>query len=318
MRVLLLLAKFLGGLGVLVGAAFLISREGLLLWGQYAVQREADRLRASMVSAKEYITNCADIFPDVDSGNALSGLQMRFVDNHTYRVELVCTQHEQDPIPLRTVSLPMFVRKMPGSSGLFFGVGKAVRTTMELGLWGRRYRIGAQDATANVAAPQGSTQQSTTRVQYPESSCTGWGYHCCDGVTQVPDGLPVAGVAQDCRGSCYSACKSRPLVLSFRSDPQQTAGVQGGEQTVNLTADNAELAFAAVVNAPGAALQKVVIDFGDGSNEEFTKDQITTTHRYSCITSTVCAFTAKIVAYDIDGLASPNLPTNTIKIVVQR
>lgn len=313
MRVLLLLTKFLVGLGLLISAVFLISREGLLLWGQYTIQRDADRLRASTVNAKDYATNCDNTFPGLDLGNALSGLQMRFVDDNTYQIELVCAQHEQDPILLRTVSLPMFVTRMPGSSGLFFGVGKPIRTTMELGLWGRLYRI----TIGNAAALQGSTQQSATRMQYPESNCAGWGYQCCDAVTQVPDGLPVAGVAQDCRSSCYSACKSRPLVLSFRSDPQQKAGVQG-EQTVNLTADDGMLAFAAVVNAPGAALQKVLIDFGDGSNEEFSKDQITTTHKYTCTTSAVCSFTAKIIAYDIDGLPSPDLPTNTIKIVVQR
>ncbi|MEK7458155.1 MAG: hypothetical protein AAB612_01560 [Patescibacteria group bacterium] len=313
MRVLLLLAKFLVGLGLLVGVVFLISREGLLLWGQYTIQRDADRLRASAVNAKEYTTSCENTFPGIDSGNALSGLQIRFVDDHTYQVELVCAQHEQDPILLRTVSLPMFVTRMPGSSGLFFGVGKPIHTTMELGLWGRRYRITVGD----TAALQKSTQQSTTRMQYPESNCAGWGYHCCDVVTQVPDGLPVAGVAQDCRNSCYSVCKSRPLVLSFRSDPQQKTGVQG-EQTVNLTADNSILAFAAIVSAPDAALQKVVIDFGDGSNEEFTKDQITTTHTYTCTTSAVCSFSAKIIAFDIDGLQSPDLPTNTIKIVVQQ
>lgn len=313
MRVLLLLAKFLVSLGLLVSAVFLISREALLLWGQYTIQRDADRLRASTVNAKDYATSCENIFPGIDPGYALSGLQMRFVNDNTYQVELVCAQHEQDPILLRTVSLPMFVTRTPGSSGLFFGVGKSIRTTMELGLWGRLYRITIGDAVAL----QGSTQQSATRMQYPENTCTGWGYQCCDAVTQVPDGLPVAGVAQDCRSSCYSSCKSRPLVLSFRSDPQQKVDVRG-EQTVNLTADNGVLAFAAVVSAPGAALQKVLIDFGDGSNEKFSKNQITTTHTYICTTSAVCTFTAKIIAFDIDGLQSPDLPTNTIKIVVQR
>ena len=210
----------------------------------------------------------------------------------------------------------MFVTRMPGSSGLFFGVGKPIHTTMELGLWGRRYRMNIRDAATDAPALQKSTQQSIVRMQYPESTCAGWGYQCCDAVTQVPDGLPVAGVAQDCRSSCYSACKSRPLVLSFRSDPQQKADVQG-EQTVNLTADNGVLAFAAVVVAPASALQKVVIDFGDCSTEEFPKDQITTTHTYVVLLN-CCAFSAKIIAFDIDGLRSPNLPTTIIKIVVQR
>src|SRR3989339_1277270 len=129
-----------------------------------------------------------------------------------------------------------------------------MNATMELGLWGRRYPIVVRDAViqGEVAMP----------VQYPENSCSGWGYQCCDEITQVPGGVLVAGVANDCRNSCYSACTSRPLVLSFRSDPQQ----ESGATAVNLTADNAELAFAAVVSAPGAALQKVVIEFGDGSN----------------------------------------------------
>jgi len=302
MRVLLLLAKFLVGAGLLVGVVFFLSREGLLLWGQSTIQRDIDRLRASILGAKDYASNCMNTFPGAGQGYALSGLQIRFVDNHTYQVELVCSQHEQDPILLRMASLPMFVKKLPGSSGLFFGVGKPMNTTMELGLWGRRYPIVVRDAViqGEVAMP----------IQYPENSCSGWGYQCCDEITQVPDGVLVAGVANDCRNSCYSACTSRPLVLSFRSDPQQ----ESDATAVNLTADNAELAFAAVVSAPGAALQKVVIEFGDGSNEEFTQDQITTTHTYVCTTSAVCPFTAKIVAIDINGLQSPDLPTTTIKI----
>ena len=313
MRVLLLLAKFLVGAGLLASAVFFIAREGLLLWGQYAIQRDVDRLRASVVSAKDYATNCADTFPGIDQGYALTGLQIRFIDDHTYQVELVCSQHEKDPILLRTVSLPIFVKKMAGSSGLYFGVNKPLRSTMEVTLWGRRYRMSVGDATAF----QGSSHQSAVRMQYPESHCSGWGYACCDAVTQVPDGFPVAGVAQDCRNSCYSTCKSRPLVLSFRSDPQQRPDAQG-TQTVNLAADNTELAFSAVVSAPGAALQKVVIDFGDGSKEEYTRDQISATHTYICTTGVVCTFIATIVAYDIDGLQSPNLPTNTVKIMVQR
>lgn len=317
MRVLFLLIKFLVIIGLLVGAVFLIVREGLLFWGKYEIERESDRLRTSLMGAKNYATNCVDTFPGTSQGLALSGLQIRFIDDRTYQVEIVCAHHEQDPILLRTASLPMFVTKLPGSSGLFFGAGKPIHTTMELGLWGRRYPMTVRDVgtdvAANVTTNIADLQDSSTFMQYPESSCAGWGYQCCDALTQVPDGPAVVGVTRDCRNSCYSACLSRPLVLSFRSDPQQ----EPNEEAVHLTTDNAELAFAAVVHAPGAALQKVVIDFGDGSNEEYSQDQITTTHTYVCTTGAACPFTAKIVAFDVNGLQSPDLPTTTIKIVVQ-
>lgn len=301
MRVLVLLGKFFGVFAILAGLIFFVGREILLFSSYTMLQREVERLRTALRSSKEYAITCRDAFASSQELYALAGVQLRFTNDRDYRVELVCTQRENDPILLRSGSLMMFVRKLGGSSGLYLGVGMPVNTALDLELWGRTYEVTVRDPGA-----------AGQKIIYPTASCTGWGYQCCDPITQVPNGIPASGGVNDCRLSCYSACKNRPVVLSFRSDPQASIDTK----TVVLKGAETDVAFTAIINNPDSMLEEVVLDFGDGERETFTTTQVATTHTYRC-TQPSCTYAAKIMASDAEGLSSPDLQTSMITIIVQ-
>ena len=97
---------------------------------------------------------------------ALEAIQLRFINDHDYNVEVVCVQRESDPIVLRSNALPFMVKKVQGSSGLIFPYNKAASTFIEVSLYGRTARLHYRDAGA------------LGKTQSPIAACVGWGYQC--------------------------------------------------------------------------------------------------------------------------------------------
>ncbi len=302
MRVLVLLLKTFTYLASITAIIFFGGREALLFLTTYRIQSEVERMRAGTKSSNEYAVLCTKMFSITEQVYALSAVQLRFINDREYQVEVVCVQRESDPIILRSDALPPFVTKTPGSSGLIFPYDQLANTSMEVSIYGRTKRLQFRDVGAS------------SRTQAPVAMCKGWGYQCCDPITTVPVGSPVLGQVLDCPGGCFSACTPRPLILSFRSEPQFHAE----SRSVRVKRGQAVVNFSVISSNPGKVngIARVELDYGDGLRDTFTKEQVSVAHTYTCQAVT-CAYTAKVVAYDAEGLSSPDVRTSVITVVVE-
>lgn len=302
MRVVLLLLKTFAFIAGIVALVFFGGREVLLLMTKYQIQNEVEKLRAGTKSNNEYAVTCTKMFSITEQVYALSAVQLRFTSDQQYQVEVMCVQRESDPIVLHQGSLPPFVEKVPGSSGLLFPYNQLANSYIDIRVYGRNMRLQFRDSGAS------------TKPQTPIAVCAGWGYHCCDPITSVPSGSIVPGQVLDCPGGCFSVCKQRPLILSFRSDPQ----AKYETRTVNVKRNQAVVNFSVIASNPGVTggVKRVELDYGDGTKDTFSKEQVSISHTYVC-TSSVCSYAAKVVAYDADSITSPDVRTSTITVVVE-
>jgi hypothetical protein len=225
-----------------------------------------------------------------------------FINDQDYNIEVVCVQRESDPIVLRSGSLPFMVKKVQGSSGLIFPYNQSASTFIEVSIYNRTARLQYRDAGA------------LGKMQSPVAVCKGWGYQCCDPITTVPVGSPASGQALDCPGGCFGSCKQRPLILSFRSEPQ----LQAATRSVHVKQGQAMVNFSVIAANPGVTggIKRVELDYGDGVRDTFTKEQISTSHTYACATFS-CSYIARVTAFDADGLNSPDVRTTSITVVVE-
>jgi len=297
-----MLAKTFGSIALVLAVVFFGGREVLLVMARLQIDDEVEKIRSGAKVNNAYAVLCTQTFTIAEQAYALSAVQIRFTNDREYHVEVVCVNRESDPIVLRSGSLPPFVRKNAGSSGAIFVYNQPINTFVELSVYGRSTRLLYRDA--GVAA----------RTQYPVAVCAGWGHQCCDPITMVPGGNPTAGQVLDCPGGCFSACKQRPLILSFRSEPQ----VKPETRAVRVKNGQAMVTFSVIAANPGNAkgVSRVELDYGDGVRDTFTKEQISLSHTYTCATFS-CAYSAKVVAYDADGLSSPEVRTSSMTVIVE-
>ena len=302
MRILLILLKTFLYVAVAVAVVFFGTREVLLWYARVQLAGEVEKLRTVAKNSNEYALMCKSTFTFAEDTFALAGVQIRFLDDHTYQSEVVCAQRARDPIPLRSGSLPYGVARKPGSSGLLFVVGSPAHTLVELTFLWRTIQYSVIDVSAKEK-----------NVDYPVAACAGWGYACCDTVTQVPKGIAPPGDVSDCRSSCYSACQNRPIILSFRSDPPAPFDTR----TVRLINGQHQATLAYIVAGSDAPIKSVIIDFGDGATQRLTEERDSVSHDYVC-TQPSCQYTASITATDVNGLESPSLQTSMLNIVLEQ
>jgi hypothetical protein len=278
-----------------IAGAFLVGRELLLLYTSVTLTNQVNTVKLYSKNPTIYEQACLAKFPDITGGEALDGFQLRFLDETNYVIEAVCKFHDNEPIVIRAGGLPQFAKHMAGSSGLFFDPSNAP-SKFAIDVFGRSSSV----AIGSV----GDTME-------PATSCTGWGYQCCDAQTQVALGVNVGNKAIDCPGRCVSICKSRPVVLSFAVDPQMTPErvttlARVGNQPLQAT-------FTYVVSDPDGSVTSVLLDFGDGQSQKFTDSQTVTqnvaAHNYACPgTQLHCSFTATLTVTDNEGYVSPDTP----------
>jgi hypothetical protein len=144
------------------------------------------------------------------------------------------------------------------------------------------------------------------------SSCVAHGLTCCDPVAEMGVGEPFSRGVNDCQNSCYSACQERPNLLFFQTDPPADLTTR----VVQLTKGNTFMLFNFTFATPTVEIRKIVLDFGDGAQEEFTTPIGKTTHEYNC-DQDACHYVASIRAVDQNGVTSADLRINQIQIVVQ-
>lgn len=280
MRILRFLFKSALVLGVLAVLGFFIGRELLLFAGTSQLRNAAVQLRQASQNRTTYIVECqkrgaTDLTVDV-----IEQIQLRFKDSRQYSVEVLCRHLSLDPIIVSEHTLPMFVTKVPGTSGLVWDAGV---NAVGLELWGRTKSFvleGTEFSTTNA-------QTNALLASGPVTSCQGYGYSCCTNESAEGVGNQIT-VAQDCPRTCYQSCVARPVVLSLSTDPYFETATRQLE-----IAPEQEVTFSYVADFGATSGATVVLDFGDGQHQEFDQKQGTATHVYAC-PRRGCQFTAHL------------------------
>lgn len=313
MRILTFFAKFSIILILLCVASFFAAREVLLLAATHTLKSSISEL-VLMSHKGEYQASCRA----KGALDTIPGLQLRFISDTEYVLEVNCVENTVEPVLLEKKVLPPFVTKTQGGSGFSLRSQSAV----ELVVFKEVHDFVAQwlfieptfiTRSVTVAAAEGTLIEESTLLDYengPVTSCSGYGYFCCDTVAQKGLGNSITGLT-GCEQNCYSQCVSRPLVLSFTTSPFYEFS------TRRLSIGKGESVEFSYVSEPGPGnTVMAVIDFGDGLSETLDTDTGTFLHKYSCLTAR-CEYVARITLTDNWGVESADTDISTVTIVVE-
>jgi hypothetical protein len=265
--------------------------------------------------------------------------QLRFIDQNSYVLEVICDQFQANPVLVEKHTLPLLSLKAYGDSGLVSG---AVENQLELQVLGRSGLVHhASSGEVNWSYGKLPADQP---FNGPLTMCAGYGLKCCQESEEQGHGKAIQG-AIDCPKTCYEGCWARPVVLGFNTQPfydltTRTMEVQAGEEitfdyTVSETqqdnfADtpikeqkNGISVMLAVVQGwfkpqdnTQTALRQVVVAFGDGQQTELTDLQGTTTHAYTCAKPS-CTYTASVKAVNAQGVEAQETRLGQVTITVK-
>lgn len=319
MRVLKFLLSFFCIFAVLGVIVFFVGREGLLFWGVSSLEHSLKDLQ-QIASTDRYIKECQR-----RGGQELGGLdqsvsyQLRFLSSTEYVLEAVCSQFSLNPILIDRRTLPQFISKAPGDSGFIWTDG--ITNSVQLVVFGeleadlqeyakfdtsfltRHKTVVVADRSILVQAA------AATSAEGPVTSCQGYGYDCCDAVAQIGTGDQILGL-QGCEQTCYAACVSRPVILSFNSNPFFDVRTR-----VLSIPTGSVVEFLYVVDAGDSDQLTATLDFGDGKQTQLDGNQNSTSHTYTC-SQAHCKYQAKLRVNDRWGVASADTAVNTITVEV--
>lgn len=316
MRILLSILKFSTVLIVLSVALFLVSREALLISATHLLTSSLGELqRAGMKGT--HIGQCQNRgFGVVDGSNAV--LQLRFLTNSEYVLEAKCSETSNETILLSRKNLPPFVTKVQGGSGFALLGRSAVeievfRSFEEMVKSFLFFEPNFLVRTKTIGAEDGEIIEDYSPLDFdngPVTSCTGYGYFCCDAVAQKGAGEQIIGLS-GCEERCYSSCVTRPVVLSFTTNPffdfkERTLQLRNGE-TVEFTY---------VADVPSGSTVQALFDFGDGATQELTGDNATASHTYTCKTGR-CEYPVSLKLLDNWGIESIVSDISKVTIIVE-
>lgn len=317
-------------LGLGLGAIFLIAREVLLLMA--AVQ-----VRQSLVWVKEldnnqqYLAQCSSLGASRSSIDKIHSTQLRYIQPNRYVIEVICGDMERNPIKVAEEKLPPLVKHQPRQSGLRWGSNSA----LNLELYNRTYSVSVVAGTVSIAMKAAETETLTG----PASECVSYGYACCDMNVEQGLGRQIKE-ALDCPQNCYQTCAPRPLVLSFRTEPHydpltRSLSINRG-QTVAFSytvspnqepvlsryydeedwLERAVSMIEATFTFGGQDEEvMVILDYGDGEQDEFSSYSGQAEHTYNCPQAN-CEYTANLQAVNEEGTVSADGLQNKIKIQV--
>ena len=296
--------------------AFLIGREILLAKAVSSIKDAVVVLRAAKYK-NLYFDICQRKGSQIFDGVDLVTYQLRFSSSADYVLEAVCAQLEFDPILIEKKSLPSYVEKVPGSSGLVYSsqsedgfelvaFGDLQATIMES--VGFKLPISKTQAIALEAGKLVYPESMEFVTEGPVTNCEGYGFDCCDPLTEQGVGEEITGL-KSCPNACFSSCINRPSLLSFTTSPFYNP------QTRRLQISRGSgVEFHYVVDGSDADQVKAKIDFGDGETRDLAAGETSTTHRYQCAYGT-CEYEATIILMDKWGVKS--YPSSISKIVIE-
>lgn len=293
--------RFILVLTLIVFIGYFGARELLLYFAGNQVVR-AGRFLTQPVHYQPAISRCLS---GEEPGKTATALQLRFLDDRSYVVEVVCLGGTDQEVGRG--SLPWRVRKTTGSAGFWYGLEtKNFVGELTLELWGQH----------RVVFVEGDSLRQTwgktvLRSSVPESVCVAHGLQCCDAVLQQGEGEKQSQGVSDCQGQCYPQCLRRPLLLSFETDPRY----EYETRTLRVTPGAAQVGFFYSFEEQEAKVTQVIIDYGDGQTETETVADGQFIHEYTCSQSS-CQYTATIRATDSRGLSSPDTRISHVIVLV--
>lgn len=227
--------------------------------------------------------------PSASPLSAPVALQLRFIDEKTYVIEVICSFIENTPVVITRGTLPRLVTKDPGSSGIYVDGKNPESASFSLRSFFQTKNISFDGKSVSSTALPNATQSTL-----PITVCTGYGYQCCDGATQKGEGKTAS--ASDCQSSCFAVCKNLPYVLSFSADPYPV------NQEIRMDSDTVDVSFSYAADLSGGKIARVIIDYGDGTLDVSTESTGIFNHTFIC--PSVCTIPVTIKAEDATGLSS--------------
>jgi len=298
MRIISFLITSIIILAVLLVGGGLLARESLMVLGTSSVRSSLTILHQLSRDNLQFARQCREKGGNNSDVATIGGLQLRFLDNRNYVIEVICNQFQSDPIVIERYSLPMFVTKSPGSSGIIWGND---RSAVQIESFGRKEVLGVEGEEVKSYAA-GSVDLGIT----PISTCAGYGHQCCQQETTAGQGLPFTGVV-DCPKNCYSACQPRPIFLSLNTDPfmdelSRITDAKAGEP----------MTFSYVASFDVKTPITITIDFGDGQQETFSTLTGKASHQYACLTAS-CTYQVKLSAKAANNIEAAQTPIMSMK-----
>lgn len=281
---------------------FFVGREILLSMGVSSIRNSLKELSAISRNSGPYAIECRKKgIIEIDE-SSIKTIQIRFISDTVYQIEVVCSQFSLNPIVVKSVELPQFVKKTAGFSGITWGEnlsGLAIES------FGKVKSIFVEDysiRTGTLEDVQGSLS--------PVTSCEGQGFECCQADTTIGQGEQINNVL-DCPQSCFTSCVKRPVVLSVSTQPFFDL------KTRVLTATKSEQIIAAYVMDPAGSKElDVTIDFGDGTTEHRSEYNGDATHQYNCSKSS-CRYNLQVTAVNEDGIEAARTSITSVTVIVQ-
>ncbi len=295
---------------------FFVAREVFMYWGVSTLRASVKDL-AQAQSQGSYQTQCKQEGRVVGPDGVI--MQLRFLSNTEYVLEAICNPASTQPISVGRESLPPFVTKVKGTSGFitneapsgivlaaFWGLGQELEQSLKIpSTYVSKSKLLQLEEGVLV-----ETLDATALKNGPVTSCNGYGYTCCREESEKGIGDRITGLF-DCEQSCYSQCVSRPLVLSFTSNPFFEI------QTRTLTIPaGTTVEFIYVGDGGPSNVLSGFIEFGDGGSEPITEESGQADHTYTCATAS-CTYVARLQFTDKWGVDSADLPITRITVVVQ-
>ena len=302
MRVLRFLFISVIVIGIVGGIGAVIAREILLSWGVATVRSNVGQLRQIARNPQTYSTQCAQKgATPTENGTVIESLQLRFTSDTAFVLEVVCAQFRLDPIQVGAGSLPMFVQKVPGSSGLTWG---QVSSGVELTVFGRNRTVLVEDNQLFYEKPG-----IVNLGEGPTATCEGYGFECCQAETSQGVGDQLTQVT-NCPRSCFNQCVERPVILSFTSDP-----FLNPQTRIALVKTGEVVTFNYVIDLPTTIDSQIIITFGDGQEEVLSESTGSTTHTYNC-SQALCTYEAVLSVSSTEGITAAVTPITKITLQV--
>ncbi len=319
MRILKIFFGAITFFAIITIVGFFITRESLLYWGTSKVESSLMSLAQSR-NRDSFVSQCRQLGSTFVNGEDAVVYQLRFLSSNEFLLEAVCSQFSFDPILIKQVVLPQFVTKVPGTSGFVLNPRQSgielqvfseeinkISDIIKIDLSGllRKEAIVAENGIVIRDSENGYLGGG------PTTSCSGYGYQCCQDISQIGVGDKISGLV-DCEKNCYSSCATRPVILSFNSSPL----LDPRERSLVIS-DGATVEFTYVADAGKATTAGGVLDFGDGKKLPITGLAGQSSHTYSCNRAS-CEYTAQLILEDNWGVESADTSTSKIRIVVRK
>lgn len=288
MRFLRLFITFLLSALVLIGGGYLLLREGVLWWATRQLNNDV----AFLMRTNQWQNLQTQCYQE----GGLSGarqLQLRFLDNKEYALELGCENFKN--IPIEKKQLPLTVRKTTGTAGFTYDLkSKMVSGALTLQFLDQSRVLEAEED--ELRTYWGQTEVVSDSLI---TSCQAHGFQCCDAVLEQGQGEVFRTGVNDCQEQCYASCLKRPNLVLFQTDPL----LDPVARTVEVSKSVPSVFFRYTFGQGSQPLQQVKITYGDGTEETSTELSGEFVKQYFCQEES-CTYRAQIQAVDLAGIRS--------------